>query len=313
MSEDYYKILGIQRDSSQADIQKAYRELARKYHPDLNPDDAAAKKKFQEVQKAFEVLNDASKREMYDRYGAAFESAAGGGPAGARGWSHTNSGEGFDFSQFFGGEGGAGPDLGDIFSQFSRSGRGSRRRAQQAPAATDLSTELEIPFTTSVTGGNVQLALQHADRGGETLSVKIPPGVDSGRRIRLRGQGSGPKKARGDLLITIRVKPHPNFSRRGDNLYVRTPVALAEAVLGASIDIPTPRGVVAVRVPPGTSSGTKLRVRGHGVQIKDKPPGDLFAEILIQLPATQTSELRDAVRAIPADDANVLRRDLKWE
>ncbi len=169
MAEDYYKTLGVSRDASQSDIQKAYRELARKYHPDLNPDDKTAKKKFQQVQAAFDVLNDPSKREMYDRYGSSFESAGGGprgGPGGGYGWSAGPGAgaEDVDFAQFFGERFGAEPAGGfaDIFSQFRKAG-GEKRRGRAAARGRDIESELTIPFTTAITGGDVEFAVQGLD------------------------------------------------------------------------------------------------------------------------------------------------------
>lgn len=289
MAEDYYKTLGVSRSASQADIQQAYRKLARKYHPDLNPDDASAAKKFQEVQKAFEVLNDSQKRENYDRYGEAFEHAGAGGPGGG-GWTYGTGGEDVDFSQLFGGGGGLG-GMGGFADLFEQLGRGSAQRGRGGRAGrptargNDVETEIEIPFQTAVIGGSTGLRLQ---RGGaiESLSVKIPPGIEDGKKIRLRGQGEpgfqgGPS---GDLLIKVRVGPHPFFERRGQNLVVRVPLTLGEALAGAKVDVPTPYGPVSLKIPPGTSSGAKLRIREHGVGRSDGGRGDLLAEVQLVLP-----------------------------
>ncbi|MEX2120554.1 MAG: J domain-containing protein [Pirellulales bacterium] len=322
MAEDYYKTLGVARDASQADIDKAYSTLARKFHPDVNPDDKTAKKKFQAVQAAYDVLKDPIKRELYDRYGSSFESAAGGargGPgAGAgRGRGAAPGFEDFDFSQFFGERYGGDPgDAGfaDIFSQFRRARSGPRRgRAGGAPGA-DLAYELEIPFNMAVSGGEAQLAVPRAGGKRDTLAVKIPPGIDDGKKIRLRGQGQpgndgGPA---GDILITIRVGAHPHFSRRGDDLHVKVPVTLAEAALGAKVDVPTPNGTVSLRVPPGTSSGKRLRIKGHGVAAKGRDAGDLLAEIQIVLPSSLDEQSLESIRQIESRHPLNPRRDLRW-
>jgi DnaJ-class molecular chaperone len=294
MAEDYYKVLGVSRDASAADIQKAYRNLARKYHPDLHPDDKTAKQKFQEVQQAYDVLNDASKRELYDRYGSSFEHAqAGGRPGGGATWSFEGA-EDFDFSQLFGGGAGG---FGDLFGQFRRAG-GNQKRARRPGRGADLQHELEVPFLAAINGDQVNVQI---DRGGkaETLSVKIPPGIEEGKTIRLRGQGQsvdgGPA---GDLLITIRVAPHPFYQRSGKNVLMKVPVTLAEAALGARIDIPAPRGAVTVQVPPGTSSGRKLRIRGQGVMSTQGEAGDLLAEIQIALPPTLDEESLELIRQL---------------
>jgi DnaJ-class molecular chaperone len=325
MAEDYYKILGVARDASATDIQKAYRKLARKYHPDMNPDDKTAKTKFQEVQKAFEVLNDTSKRELYDRYGSSFESMGAGGPGGGphggrAGWRPGQGGDDIDFSQMFG-ERYSGDDpagmFGDIFTQFRRGGAGRSRRPQPPARGADLATELEIPFSTAVTGGEAQIALRRDGGKVETLTVKIPPGIDEGKKIRLRGQGEAiDGGTAGDILITIHVAPHPWFTRHGNNLDVRVPVTLAEAALGAKVDVPTPKGTISLRIPAGTSSGKKLRVKGHGVAPRGADPGDLYAEIQIVLPSPLDDECIELIRKLDEHAAQAHpqepRRELKW-
>ncbi len=326
MAEDYYKTLGVARDASPADIQKAYRKLARKHHPDLNPDDKTAKTKFQEVQRAFDVLNDPSKRELYDRYGSSFESmGAGGGPHGGGGrttWgAGPSGGEEVDFSQLFGERFGSDPSggFGDIFNQFRRAGGRQKREAgpQSPRRGSDLATELEIPFTTAVLGGQAQISVQRQDGHMETLNVKIPPGIDEGKRIRLRGQGEAVAGGTpGDILLTIHVAPHPWFTRHGKDLEVRLPVTLAEAALGSKVDVPTPRGTITLRIPPGTSSGKRLRIKGHGVAGRNGEAGDLFAEAQIVLPAKLDDEavelvkkLDEHVQAVQPQDP---RHDLRW-
>ena len=324
MAEDYYKTLGVNRDASQADIQKAYRDLARKYHPDLNPNDKKAKEKFQKVQTAFEVLNDPSKRELYDRYGSSFEAYAQGGgprPQGRGGWQQTTGPmpggfEDVDFSEFFG-ERFSGGDpsggFGDIFGQFRRAaGRRGRGRAA-APGGGNVESEITIPFQTAVSGGKVDLALQRSDGKTETISVKIPPGVDEGKKIRLRGKGEalGDTPA-GDLLLTIHVAPHPFFKRHGKDLEVRLPITLAEAVVGGKVDVPTPWGTISLRIPPRTSSGKRLRIKGHGIRPATGDPGDLFAEASIVLPDRIDDVTVEAIKRLDAEQHQNPRADLRW-
>jgi DnaJ-class molecular chaperone len=325
MSEDYYKILGVSRGASADEIQKAYRKLARKYHPDLNPDDKAAQKKFKEVQQAYDVLSDDKKRKLYDQFGPAFEQM---GQSGGPQWSSQVPPEfqNFDFGHVFTGGGGEGPlppDLQELLRQFTSGGGGfqfggpsSRRRGRRAPAqpGADLRHEVEVPFRTAVTGGEVSLRLLRPGRKTETLTVKIPAGIEDGKAIRLRGQGEpspndGPP---GDLLITVHVAPHPHYRRDKLDLIVRVPVTLAEAALGAKVDIPTPHGVISLKVPPGTSSGTRLRAKGQGIKMSDGRVGDLYAEILITLPNQVDSDSAELIRKLAARWKQSPREELAW-
>src|SRR3954468_1045209 len=313
MAKDYYDTLGVARTASQDEIQKAYRKLARKYHPDMNPDDATAKKKFQEVQQAFETLSDDDKRKRYDQFGSDYEAAAAGGP-GAGGWRYTTSSgpqtypfDVNDLGDLFG-AGGAGAESGgvsELFKQFSR-GRGNRRAQRPVARGNDLRHELTVPFATAVQGGEAALTVQRHDGNVETIRVKIPAGIDDGKKIRLRGQGepgTGDAPA-GDILLTIHVSPHPFFRRVGNRLDVRVPITLAEAAQGAKVDVPTPHGeggkagTITLTVPPNTSSGKRLRIKGHGVRPANQPAGDLFAEIQVELPAQMTEAERQQLAEI---------------
>jgi DnaJ-class molecular chaperone len=291
----------------------------------MNPDDKTATKKFQQIQAAFDVLNNPEKREMYDRYGTSFETMGAGGPQGASPWSWSPgagagpggfSAEDIDLSQFlgerFGQEMPGGPA--DIFGQFRRAAGKFRKPAGSPRSGADLAVELQVPFTTAVTGGEVQFAVHRPSGKKGMLAVKIPAGIDEGKKIRLRGQGEpGPRGgAPGDILITICISPHAYFQRRGNQLLVKVPVTLAEAVMGAKIDLPTPRGAVTLSVPRGTSSGTKLRVKGHGVGPKNGPAGDLLAEIQIVLPPQLSDADRQAIREIDQHYSQDPRRDLRW-
>ncbi len=330
MAEDFYKTLGVSRDAPAADIQKAYRELARKYHPDLHPDDKDAKKKFQEVQAAFDVLNDQAKREQYDRYGSSFESAGAGGPRAPWSWGGAPGGPGgrtwrpmksisVRFLATASREAASAASPTSSASSVKAKGGRKRAAAGQLSRGADLATEVEIPFTTSILGGESQLSVHRADGETETIVVKIPAGIEDGKKIRLRGHGEpapGRGGTPGDILITVHVGTHPFFSRRGRNLDVKVPVTLAEAALGAKIEIPTPKGTIVLRVPAGTSSGRKLRVKGRGVAAKGADPGDLFAEILIVLPKSLDDESRQWIRQIDAQTSQAEpqnpRSELHW-
>ncbi len=331
MAEDYYKTLGIGRGASQSEIQQAYRKLARKYHPDLNPDDKTAAKKFQEVQKAFEVLNDSQKKENYDRYGESFEHMGGrGGPgfggAGPGGWPQGGGGEDIDISQLFGGAGGGGfGGFSDLFEQLGRgggAGGGRRRRGgdssgggrQRGPAkGADVETNIEIPFQTAVTGGTTELRLQRGSEV-ESLSVKIPAGIEDGKKIRLRGQGEPSPMGgeSGDLLIKVKVSNHPNFVRQGQNLLVKVPLTLGEAASGAKVDVPTPYGPVTLKIPAGASSGAKLRIREHGVAKSDGAKGDLLAEVQIMLPKGLSEEEQQWCQQFDQQHPLNPRENLRW-
>jgi DnaJ-class molecular chaperone len=320
MARNPYETLGVGRDASDDDIQKAYRKLARKYHPDKNPDDASAKAKFQEVQSAFEVLSDAEKRKRFDQYGTADPHFAPGGPGGPGGakWTYTTGPQSspYDLNDLFGGGGGEGAGgFADLFKQFRRPGSGGGgRRAAHAERGGDLKHEMTIPFATAIKGGEAVVSVQRSGGNLETITIKIPPGIDDGKRIRVRGQGEpgGGGAPPGDILVTIRVGAHPNFRRTGHRLDVRVPVTLAEAVDGAKIDVPTPWGTIALSIPPGTSSGRRLRVKGHGVRPKSGEPGDLFAEIQIVLPAELTEEERKTLAEVSARHPQHPRTELRW-
>lgn len=319
MAEDYYQTLGVPRTASAEDIRKAYRELARKYHPDLHPDDAAAKEKFKQVQTAFDVLNDQSKREMYDRYGSSFEGVGaggpGGGPGGGRGpfpgGGFPGGGGEIDLESLFGG----GAGFGDLFGRGGAKPRG-RRRSAQTPGE-DVTARIEIPFKLAIDGGKTDVRI---DRDGktETISVTIPQGLPDGGRMRLRGQGlpgSGGGPA-GDLLLEVRVQPHPVFRRVGDMLEVTLPISLSEAIAGAKVDVPTPWGTIALKVPAKTSGGRKLRAAGMGVRHANGAKGDLIAEVQIVLPETAADttleKLLEAAKASEASAGLGPRAQLRW-
>lgn len=300
---DYYAVLGVARDATPEAIKKAYRALARKFHPDVNPGDKTAEAKFKEVQQAYDVLSDADKKARYDRFGdAAFEGMAAAGPrAGASNFTFHFGGEpgqaydNIDFSQFFGhmGGGAAGAAVDEdeethgsgIFEDLlgrMRTGKTGRTRPGRSTEA-----PLSIPFMTAVRGGETTVELQRGGGKTETLVVKIPPGVETGSKLRLKGRGEpGARGApAGDLTIVITVEPHPYFRREGRNLLVDVPITIGEAILGARVDVPSPDGQKSLTIPAGTSSGQKLRLRGLGLPASgSKPAGDLFVVIKVVVP-----------------------------
>src|SRR6516162_1266691 len=275
MAADYYDTLGIKRDASEDEIKKAYRKLARQYHPDRNPGDKQAEAKFKEVQDAYDILSDKAKRQQFDRFGrvgpdGGFGGHGGqgqtfhwGGPDG--GFQEMDPGAAADiFRQMFGG--GGAQDLGDLFA---RQARGRRGRRQEA--APEVSAEVSIPFLAAALGGPVSLKVNEQE-----LTVKIPPGVEDGQTLRLKGQAPGG----GNLLLVLRIQPHAFFRREGKNIILEAPLSLAEAVLGTKLDVPTLDGTrLTVTVPPGTSSGARLRLRGKGAS-----GGDQYIEIKVVVP-----------------------------
>lgn len=303
---DYYEVLGVARDATPEAIKKAYRALARKYHPDMNPGDKTAAAHFNEVQQAYDVLSDKEKRARYDQYGhAAFDgmAAAGARPGGAQWTTHFGDQdfEGVDLSDLFSNlgrgtraESGAGGIFEDLLGRV-RPGRTGRQRA----GGRGLEANLSIPFLTAVRGGETTIQI---DRGGakpESLVVKIPPGIETGAKLRLKGQGErGPKgSSAGDLTITVHVEPHLYFTREGRNLSVEVPVTVAEAVLGAKIEVPTLSGMKALTIPAGSSSGLKLRLKGQGIPASlGKPEGDLYVVLKVVVPKKVDAESRQLIQ-----------------
>ncbi|WP_029088246.1 DnaJ C-terminal domain-containing protein [Brevibacterium album] len=311
--KDFYKVLGVSSDASDADIKKAYRKLARKYHPDQNPGDEKAEAKFKEVGQAHQVLSDPESREQYDQVrqmgrGARF-TAGSGGPGGG-GFEDIFSGL---FNQGGGGGGGARyrttaaggdvpPDLADLLGGFGGGfgggGFGGSPYGGPAPGPVkggDYKASTTLSFTEAVQGASVKLNMP----GGKPLTVRTPVGVKDGQKVRIKGKGKpGPNGGEaGDLILTVKVEPHPLFTRDGDNLRMELPVSFDEAALGAEVSVPTLGGApVRVKIPAGTPSGRVLRVRGKGVAGK-KSTGDLLVTVEISVPKDLPESAREAVQA----------------
>ena len=308
---DYYEVLGVAKDATPEQLKKAYRGMARKHHPDVNPGSKDAEKRFKEAQQAYDILNDPEKRALYDRYGhAAFEgfggsagprsgasewaarSAGGGSGAGPSGFENIDLGDFFRAGQEAGDAGGGG-----IFDDLIGRMRGGRRGPRPGR---DVAATLSIPFATAVRGGETTIEVPREDGRRESLVVKIPPGTETGSRLRLRGQGEPGEKGStaGSLTITVTVEPHHLFTRDGRNLLLDLPVTVGEAILGARVEVPTlDDGAKAVTVPPGTSSGQKLRLRGQGVPASgNHPAGDLLIVIKIIVPKSVDDESRKLIR-----------------
>jgi curved DNA-binding protein len=317
---DLYATLGVDRDAEPEAIRKAYRKLARQYHPDVNPGDPTAEERFKEISQAYSVLSDADKRRNYDEFGeisleSGFDAEAarraregfgahfGGGPhAGFAG----RPGEEFHFG-----------DLDDLFGTVFARRRGRPRRAGPVRGP-DLETEIVLDFLDAARGGEHSLSFARPTAQGgskrERLTVRIPPGVADGGRIRLAGKGGeapggGP---RGDLHLTVRIRPHRFFRREGRNLHVEVPISVSEAALGAKIEVPTLEGRATVTIPAGTDGGRKLRLRGKGIpDPKGGKPGDLFATVRIRVPRGLDAEARGKLKALAEFDPPDLREELE--
>jgi molecular chaperone DnaJ len=368
-SKDYYETLKVARKASADDIRKAYRKLARKYHPDLNPGDKGAEERFKAVQEAYDILSDPKKRQMYDQYGFYSEGGHPGGGPGAGAGPNMDFG-GFDFSDIFtqaGPRGGARTETGaggfrDIFSQFFRA---ERDRDVAPEKGTDLEYALNIDFWQAIRGTTARLNITRQDvcgackgtgaagsntitcpqcNGGgtvtqmagamrfnltcprcngkgrlsnacpachgdgriartENVEVRIPPGARDGSRLRVPGKGSAGTMGAspGDLYITTRVEPHPFFQREGDDIEIRVPITVTEAGLGAKIEVPTIDGRALLKIPPGTRTGQKFRLREKGVfNSRKNQRGDQIVEAVVQPPKVRDERTKEILRELAA-------------
>jgi curved DNA-binding protein len=302
MPRDFYDVLGVSRDAGPDELQQAYRRLARANHPDVNKD-PGAEERFKEVNEAYHVLNDPQLRKRYDRFGDDFRQvpedweervgAAAGGPRGRPGGGRreTWSTGGADYGGGFGGGAYGGIDIEDLLGGMF----GGRGRGRAGPVAgADQEAELPLTVEEAYRGGRKQITLNGPD-GPRTYTVNIPPGVTDGRRIRLageggRGMGDGPP---GDLYLVVRLLPHPRFRVRGKDILVDLRLAPWEAALGATVPVATPGGESKVTVPPGSSTGRRLRLRGEGMPDPRGKPGDVLAEVKIMVPPRLTDRERE--------------------
>lgn len=313
-SKDYYNILGVKRGASEQEIKRAYRRLARKHHPDVNPGDKSAEAKFKEINEAHEVLSDKEKRQKYDQFGDQWQYAdqfakSGGQQYTSRDFSPGGGGQGFSFE-----EGDLGSLFGDMFQGF-RTGTSSRRARTRRSLDIDqpveitleeayqgtnriLSFETEEPCSACGGTGRIQNVPCSVCRGSgvvarqKRLEVKVPPGVQNGSRVRIAGKGrQGHGGANGDLYLVISVKPHQLFERKDDDLYVQVGVPLTVAVLGGEIQVPTPKGKLALKIPPETQNGRTFRLSKQGMpHLGNSSRGDLLAKVNVVLPSKLSTE-----------------------
>ena len=383
--KDYYATLGVSRSAKAEEIRKAYKRLARKYHPDVNPGNKGAEEKFKEISQAYEILGDEKKRQVYDQYGFYSDNIPPGGPgpgpspaAGAPGFDFS----GFDFSNFDNVDteaerrGGVGGAFRDIFSQlFNR--QGAREEEAEGPQkGSDLEHQMHLGFWDAIHGTQVRITIGRQEtcptckgsgsaggaavtcavcggtgkttrqagtmrftvtcpqcggsgrqrrpclacggmgsvRKPESFEVRIPPGVDTGSRVRVPGKGNAGVGGglSGDLYIVTEVEPHPVFERKGDNIYVKVPVTVAEAALGAKVEVPTLVGPSTIKSPPGTQSGQKLRLRGKGApSLRSDARGDQFVEVQVVVPRVADERTKEILRELARLNPEDPRQELK--
>lgn len=287
MPRDPYEVLGLSKSATAEEINKAYRKLSKKYHPDRNPGDKEADAHYKEVQAAHDILGDATKKAQFDQFGFAgpqtgFPGAGGGFPGGFPGGFSGGQGAQFDpeaaqqlFDLFGGGMGGGGGgvDLNDLFGGGGARQRGRRRARQAEP----IESEVTVPFDVAAKGGSVPIEV-----GGRRIDVRVPAGIEDGKKLRVPAEATGGA----DVLLKVRIAPHPYFRREGNDVYLDVPLTIAEAVLGAKVDVPTLDGTkLTVTVPPGTSGGKKLRLRGKGVA-----GGDQYLVFKVEVPAGKVDD-----------------------
>jgi curved DNA-binding protein len=299
--KDLYATLGVSRTASEDEIRKAFRQLARKYHPDVNPGDTAAEARFKEVSSAHQILSDPQKRRLYDEFGSA-GLREGFDPAEARAYQQQwRAGQqeagpaeerGFDFGDL--------GDLGDLLGgAFGRRPRGR---------GADLVATLELDFHEALRGTEVELRAPD----GSTVRVRVPPGTDDGGRLTVRGRGApGAKGApAGDLILDVRVRPHPRLRREGLDLYLDLPVTIEEAYNGARVEIPTPDGTITLQIPPRSQQGAKLRLRNRGVA-RDGQRGHLYAVLDVRLPDRAAPDAAEAARRLATAYSRPVREGLR--
>jgi len=306
---DFYEILGVPKGASDDEIKKAYRKLAMKYHPDRNKGRKDAEARFKEAKEAYEALSDKDKRAAYDRFGHAGVDPSMAGAAGGAG--------GFDFNEMFrqarGAQGGAGGGAGfegfqfegapeDLFEGLFGGGRGGRRAPRSRKGA-DVGYRMNVSLEQAVRGFETHISVPGDDGASRTLEVKIPAGIRDGQKVRIAGRGhpghdGGPA---GDVLVEIRIEPHPRFEREGDDLVTRATISQPQAALGGEVEVATLDGPVTMTVPPGTQPGRRFRLRGKGVKgMKSGELGDLYVVVQVETPTHLTAEQQALYRQLAA-------------
>lgn len=315
---DYYDTLGVARAASGDEIKRAYRRLAKEFHPDRNPDNAGAEAKFKEVQQAYTVLSDEKKRAQYDQFGEVGVGEWATQPDGERVYHWGGSTVGVD-------------DLEDLLSSFGSGQRpstlddlfggifgGNRKASAAQPAprrSADQTQRIELSFEQAIHGATISLTLRSRGNGkSQTLDVKIPPGVEDEQKLRLKGRipgaGGGPP---GDLYLQCSIRPHAYFRRHGADVYVDVPISVTESVLGAQVEVPSLDGRTLVTIPPATPSGAKLRLKGHGIARTSGDRGDQFVVIQIVPPGDLTEQQRELFAKLHEAQTSNPRAECPWE
>ena len=302
MPRDPYDILGVPRSATQDDIKKAYRKLAGKFHPDRNPGDKEAEAKFKELSGAYEILSDEDQKAKFDRFGhAGLPGGAGAGGGGGFPGAGQDPRAAEDlFRNLFGGD--QGFDLGGMFGgggAGASSAKGRGRGRPQAPPAEDVQTDLTVPFDTAARGGSIRINVM-----GRTIEVKVPAGISEGKKLRVPASATGSA----DVYLKVHIAEHPFFQREGNDLIVEVPIGVAEAILGAKVDVPTLEGdTLTVKIPAGTSSGSRLRLRGKGIV-----GGDQYLQFKIVLPGNIDDRSKELIEEFAKLNPADVRANAGW-
>ncbi|MFX0031282.1 MAG: DnaJ C-terminal domain-containing protein [Promethearchaeota archaeon] len=332
MRKDYYQILDLPKNATKEEIKRAFRKMARKYHPDVNPDEPKSGEKFKEINEAYSILSDDKKREMYDKFGVVdgdpsshqqwTEGFPRGGrvytsPDGSTNYYYSTSGNpgGFDFNEIFGNNRSSKAggfdffnDLGDIFDVFTRKGTGSTRARTNSYSypreGDDLRYDMEINFMDAFYGGKMRIQYKDPLSGEmKNLTVNVPKGIKDDQKLRLKGKGMPGENggSSGDLYIAVHIKPHPIFERRGDDLYIEQEIFFSVAILGGKITVPGIENTLNVTVPPVTSDGSLLRLRNQGFsKINSNERGNLLVKIKIKVPEKLNKPQKELVKKLQA-------------
>jgi DnaJ-class molecular chaperone len=308
MPRDPYEVLGVSRNATPDEIQKAYRKLSKKYHPDRNPGDKQAENAYKEVQQAYEILSDPQKRAAYDRYGFAGPPPPGGGFGGGFGATeqvHVDPEMAAElFRRFMGGFGGFGgfTNLDDLFTggRPRTSSTGTRTRVRATSSAEPIEGEVSVPFLTAALGGTVTIRID-----GRLIDVKVPPGIEEGKKLRVPPDATGGP----EVLLKVHIEPHTYFRREGNDLFLDVPISIAEAVLGGYVEVPTLTGErLRVKIEPGTSSGKRARVRGKGIQ-----GGDFYLVFKVMVPPNEVdSRSRELIQEFMQRNPYNPRSGVAW-